>query len=56
MHTSSMHASPPRAPLVYHVTEDGWTKVRGDDVTELHFQYYPNHELHASNASQVLAA
>ena len=27
---------------VYHVSENGWTKVTGDDVGELHFEYYPN--------------
>ncbi|GJN04197.1 hypothetical protein PR202_ga21722 [Eleusine coracana subsp. coracana] len=26
---------------VYHVGPDGWTKLSGDDVGELHFQYYP---------------
>lgn len=26
---------------VYHVSEKGWTKVSGDDVTELHYTYYP---------------
>jgi len=26
---------------VYHVTKDGWTKVSGDDVGELHFHYNP---------------
>lgn len=40
---------------VYHVTQDGWKKVVGDDVTELHFQYYPRPELHPSNATEVLA-
>lgn len=29
---------------VYHVTEEGWTKVSGSDVTELHWQYYPPDE------------
>ncbi|KAG1679291.1 hypothetical protein FOA52_009321 [Chlamydomonas sp. UWO 241] len=40
---------------VYHVTADGWTKVGGDDVGELHFKYYPQPELHPSNATEVLA-
>lgn len=40
---------------VYHVTADGWTKVGGDDVAELHFKYYPQPELHPSNATEVLA-
>ncbi|KAK3244138.1 Proteasome subunit beta type-5-B [Cymbomonas tetramitiformis] len=26
---------------VYHVTKDGWVKVSGDDVGELHYHYYP---------------
>lgn len=26
---------------VYHVGPDGWTKVSGTDVSELHYQYYP---------------
>jgi len=26
---------------VYHVTENGWVKVSGDDVGELHYKYYP---------------
>mmetsp|Transcript_29371 Transcript_29371/g.74879 ORF Transcript_29371/g.74879 Transcript_29371/m.74879 type:complete len:275 (-) Transcript_29371:312-1136(-) len=39
---------------VYHVTEAGWKKVVGDDVTELHFHYYPQPELHPTNASTVL--
>lgn len=26
---------------VYHVTEEGWTKVHGDDVADLHFRFYP---------------
>lgn len=33
---------------VYHVTEAGWTKVLGDDVGDLHFQYYPQPEKHAT--------
>ncbi|AQL02033.1 Proteasome subunit beta type [Zea mays] len=26
---------------VYHVGPDGWTKLSGDDVGELHYHYYP---------------
>lgn len=26
---------------VYHVTENGWKKMRGSDVGELHYEYYP---------------
>jgi 20S proteasome subunit beta 5 len=30
---------------VYHVTEDGWTKVHGDDVAELYYRYNPTEVL-----------
>uniref|UniRef100_A0A7S3R1D3 Proteasome subunit beta n=1 Tax=Dunaliella tertiolecta TaxID=3047 RepID=A0A7S3R1D3_DUNTE len=39
---------------VYHVTPDGWKKVRGDDVLDLHSRYYPKPELHPTNAVEVL--
>ena len=26
---------------VYHVGPDGWTKLSGDDVGELHYKYHP---------------
>jgi len=39
---------------VYHVTENGWIKVRGDDVTELHFKYYPKPEDHPSAGTPLL--
>ena len=39
---------------VYHVTADGWRKVRGDDVLDLHSKYYPKPELHPTNAVEVL--
>lgn len=34
--------------------QDGWTKVHGDDVTELHWKYYPGAEDHPSAASVVI--
>jgi 20S proteasome subunit beta 5 len=40
---------------VYHVTEAGWTKVRGEDVGELHFKYYPEPETHPTNSIDPLA-
>jgi hypothetical protein len=40
---------------VYHVTEEGWTKVRGDDVTELHFKYYPDAAQHPSTGTPLLS-
>lgn len=39
---------------VYHVTANGWTKVRGDDVLDLHTKYYPKPELHPTNAVEVM--
>jgi 20S proteasome subunit beta 5 len=39
---------------VYHVTEDGWKKVRGDDVTECHFEYYPDPSSHPSTGTPVV--
>jgi hypothetical protein len=39
---------------VYHVTADGWKKVRGDDVTECHFEYYPDPAAHPSAGAPVI--
>ena len=39
---------------VYHVTKDGWKKVRGDDVGDLHFEYYPKPEDHPTHGQNVL--
>lgn len=39
---------------VYHVTKDGWTKVRGADVGELHYEYYPTPEDHPTNGDPPL--
>lgn len=39
---------------VYHVTADGWKKVRGDDVTECHFEYYPDPSAHPSAGTPVI--
>ena len=33
---------------VYHVTEAGWKKVRGDDVGDLHFEYFTDPTKHAT--------
>ncbi|KAK9918823.1 hypothetical protein WJX75_007250 [Coccomyxa subellipsoidea] len=41
---------------VYHVTADGWKKVRGDDVGELHYKYYPTPEAHPCHLSDPLEA
>ena len=49
----------PPCPLcvdaVYHVTEDGWTKMRGEDVGKLHYAYYPQPEQLATNSTDPLA-
>ncbi|CAG9467352.1 unnamed protein product [Pedinophyceae sp. YPF-701] len=39
---------------VYHVSENGWTKMRGDDVGELHFEYYSKPELHPTSGTNPL--
>ncbi|EFN58923.1 hypothetical protein CHLNCDRAFT_56983 [Chlorella variabilis] len=39
----------------YHVTQEGWTKVRGEDVGQLHFNYYPAPEEHPCNSKDPLA-
>lgn len=39
---------------VYHVTEKGWTKVRGEDVGELHYKYYKAPEDHPCNGNLQL--
>ena len=45
----------PTCPAVYHVTQEGWTKVRGEDVGELHFKYYTQPEQHPCNSIDPLA-
>lgn len=40
---------------VYHITENGWTKVRGEDVGKLHFKYYPQPESHPTNSIDPLS-
>lgn len=39
---------------VYHVTKDGWKKVGGDDVGELHYKYYNNSAQHPTWGSDPL--
>lgn len=39
---------------VYHVTEAGWKKVRGEDVGDLHYKYYPKPEEHPTNSVDPL--
>ncbi len=41
---------------VYHVTANGWKKVRGDDVGELHYEYYPAAEAHPCFGTDPLEA
>lgn len=52
--TPSLPKTPPRS-AVYHVTQAGWTKVRGEDVGELHFRYYPRPQEHPCNSADPLA-
>ncbi|CAL5226903.1 g9776 [Coccomyxa viridis] len=39
---------------VYHVAQDGWKKVRGDDVGALHYELYPNREAHPCHGSDPI--
>lgn len=39
---------------VYHVTKDGWKKVCGDDVGELHYKYYKSSRQHPTWGSDPL--
>lgn len=41
---------------VYHVTADGWKKLRGEDVGELHYRYHPDPDVLATNSVDPLAA
>ena len=36
---------------VYHVTEAGWTKVRGEDVGQLFGAYYPDADAHPAHGA-----
>jgi len=38
---------------VYHVTENGWKKIIGADVGQLHYEYYPEPELHPTYNSVI---
>jgi 20S proteasome subunit beta 5 len=38
---------------VYLVTKDGWKKVCGDDVGNLHFEYYPTPEDHGTYGTVI---
>lgn len=40
---------------VYHVTADGWRKALGDDVGDLHFEYYPTPERHCTAGTDPLS-
>ena len=39
---------------VYHVTENGWTKMRGEEVGDLHYKYYPKPEEHPTKSVDPL--
>lgn len=52
----AMHCLSGDVSAVYHVTADGWKKVRGDDVGELHYEYYPTPEAHPCQGSDTIEA
>jgi len=37
---------------VYHITQSGWVKLRGNNHYDLHYQYYPDG--HATSANSVI--
>ena len=39
---------------VYHITEAGWTKVRGEDVGPLFYKYYPDPSVHPTHAASPI--
>ena len=41
---------------VYYVGANGWTKLSGDDVSELHNKYYPTVPTEASEPDQMVEA
>ncbi|KAG6757248.1 hypothetical protein POTOM_037555 [Populus tomentosa] len=41
---------------VYYVGANGWTKLSGDDVSELHYKYYPVVSAEASEPDQMVEA
>ena len=55
--TALLRMHPPHCPActtataVYHVTAEGWTKVRGDDVVDLHYKYYPEADSHPAHSA-----
>ncbi|KAG5236481.1 proteasome beta type-5-B [Salix suchowensis] len=43
-------------PVLYYVGANGWTKLSGDDVSELHYKYYPTVSTEASESDQMVEA
>ena len=41
---------------VYYVGANGWTKLSGDDVSELHYKYYPVVSAETSEPDQMVEA
>lgn len=41
---------------VYYVGPDGWKKLSGDDVSELHYNYYPVVSTEASEPDRMVEA
>ncbi|KFM24035.1 Proteasome subunit beta type-5-B [Auxenochlorella protothecoides] len=54
-HATARDAASGGTASVYHVTEAGWTKVRGESVGELHYKYYPDPLVRSSIAVDPLA-
>ncbi len=39
---------------VYHITKEGWTKIRGNNHFDMHYDYYPLGTQHATAANDVI--
>ena len=38
---------------VYHITQEGWKKVKGDDHFDLHYKFYPDSTQHPTTGEQA---
>lgn len=43
-HVRNPHPFDPASPLVYHMQENGWTKISADNVRDLHYAYKAERE------------
>ena len=39
---------------VYHITKEGWVKMRGNNHYDMHYDYYPVGTEHATSGGSVI--